>query len=176
MATETDPAPERPLLPAEGFGFTEPETLYDRLSDARVQAILADPRTTVHSLSEGSNSYGDFLFITVSRPEGEGRVLVTFYGLGYHEHRERWYTDTWAWYRANPFPATLKQALDKAEVQEALDQRRLWLAPLVDDAPRSKRAQLYEMLADLTDEDGALAEIDDLAAIAGWLVGDDDWA
>ena len=35
------------------------------------------------------------------------------------------------------------------------------------DEPPSKWAQLFEMLADLTDEDGAYAELDDLSDLFG---------
>ena len=62
--------PEVPQ-PSEGFGFTEHEKLYDAVSDKRFRALIADERTRIHELSEGENTYGDFVFVTASRPAGE---------------------------------------------------------------------------------------------------------
>jgi len=36
---------------------------------------------------------------------------------------------------------------------------------------QTEYGQIFDMLADLTDEDGALAEIEDLGDIAVWLLG-----
>jgi hypothetical protein len=36
--------------------------------DGRFKEILDDEQTIIHSAHESSNNYGDFLFVTVSRP------------------------------------------------------------------------------------------------------------
>ena len=95
----TPPLPE--LKPGKGFGFTEQERLYDRVSNERFEAILNDPHTTIHEVKESTNNYGEFAFVTVSRAVEDRRECVTFYGCGFHELRKRWFVDTWFWYRAN---------------------------------------------------------------------------
>jgi hypothetical protein len=50
--------------------------------------------TTIHAAELSSNSYGEFLLVTVSRPGEEKPTYLTLYGLGYHEYRERWSTET----------------------------------------------------------------------------------
>ena len=163
---------ERPQ-PVDPFGFTEHEQLWDRISDARFQALIDDAATTIHTIDIDSNSYGEFAFVTLSREAQGQRVIVRFWGLGYHEHRERWITSHWNWYRGNQFPATLRQKMTVEEAQELLEQRRAEIAPYVTEEAQTARARLYEMLADLTDEDGALAELDDLGDVLdGFLDGD----
>ena len=148
--------------PQELFRFTEHEKLWDRISDPRFQALLADEATTLHKVEFSSNAYGEFMFVSVScAADGESR-LMTFWGLGYHDYRERWITDQWAWYSANPSPETQKQRITLKEAQELLEQRRAEIAPYLKEDTQTRRGQLFELLADLTDEDGAWAELDDL--------------
>ncbi len=152
---------ERPQA-SEGFGFTEREKLYERVSDKRFRALIADERTTIHEISESSNNYGDFLFVTVSRPTTERRIFLTFWGLGFHEQRERWLIDEWRWYEAKALPDRIQQVIPKAKAEAVLKARLEEINPYVTPLQQSKRAQLFEMLADLTDEDGAATELEDL--------------
>ena len=120
---------EQPQPPTDPFGFTEHEKLWDRISDTRFRALIADEATTIHKIEIDANNYGEFAFVTLSR-EAEGkRHLMTFWGYGFHESRERWLVDQWAWYKANSFPATLKQRLSREEAEELLEQRREEIAP-----------------------------------------------
>lgn len=155
---------ERPQ-PFDPFGFTEREQLWDRISDERFRALIEDEATKIHRIDIDSNSYGEFAFVTLSREIQGQRVTVRFWGLGYHEHRERWITAHWNWYRGNQYPAVLRQTMTVGEAQELLEQRRAEIAPYVTEETQTARARLYEMLADLTDEDGALAELDDLGDV-----------
>lgn len=75
--------PPRRKTSSEEFGFTERERLFDKVSHARFLEFLDDPKTKVHRIEESTNSYGEYLFVTVSRPGTKKRILVTFYGLGY---------------------------------------------------------------------------------------------
>ena len=102
------------------------------------------------------------MFITTSRPSDYGRVAMTFYGLGYHEYRERWITNEWFWYQANPFPDMMQQQLEKEEAEEMIQKRIEGIQPYVGEDAQTERGKFFELLADLTDEDGALAEIEDL--------------
>ena len=162
------PAPKRPY---EVFGFTEPESLSWRVKQERFQEILDDELTVIHTIQPSSNDYGEFLFVTTSRPGDKERIAMTFYGLGYHEHRERWLTDEWFWYQANSNPALMQQQIDKKDAKELIQQRQESIAPYLRESEQSEYGRIFELLADLTDEDGALAEMEDLGDIAHWLLG-----
>ena len=168
MSKERPTAARQPT-PGERFGFTRGEQLVDRVSHERLLGFLAEEGTRVHRVEESSNAYGEFLFVTLSRPDQTRRITVTFFGLGYHEHRERWLLDEWFWYVANPFPETLEQELSPDEARQRLEERRTDIQAHAWQATQSRRGALFEMLADLTDDDGALAEMDDLGDLADWL-------
>ena len=115
----SQPAPRRPY---EVFGISENERLYWRVNQERFQEILDNSATLIHEIKESSNNFGEFLFVTTSRQGDQGRVFMTFYGLGYHEFRERWITDEWFWYQANPLHDILSKRLEKEEAHELLEQ------------------------------------------------------
>jgi hypothetical protein len=156
----------------EVYNFTGEEDYANRVTQERFEEIIGDEATTVHQIQRDFNNYGEFLFVSISRPVGEQRACVTFFGLGHHEHRERWYTDTWFWYQAHPFEPTLSQTIPKDEAKKLVDERREAIARYVTHEPPSPRARLYSILADITDDDGALAELEDLGELADWLAGD----
>ncbi len=155
------------------FGLTEREDLYNRVSHARFQAVLTDEQTTVHSIAEDSNNYGEFLFVSLSRQCSQFPLMVTFYGLGYHDQRERWITDSWFWYEANLFPDRLWSSIPKEKALKLIAERQAAIQPYVTNEPQSPRARLFELLADLTDEDGAYTEMEDLGDMADWLGGEE---
>jgi hypothetical protein len=157
------PAPKRPY---EQYGLTEQEALYWRVSQERFRAILDDEQTLIHHIRPDANEYGEFLFVTTSRPGMKDRVCMTFYGLGYHEHRERWISQEWFWFQDNPYPNLLQQTLSKEEAREQLEQRLAEIQPQLGRNTQTAFGQLYEILADLTDEDGALAELEDMGELA----------
>ena len=158
------PAQQRPY---EVYGFTENERLYWRVNQERFDAILQDEQTFIHEIKESSNSYGEFLFVTTSRPSDQGRVGMSFYGLGHHDYRERWFTKEWYWYQTNIQPNMVGQQISKEETAEMLRQRLEDIRPYIEEEnTQTERGRLFELLADLTDEDGALAELQDLG---------DDW-
>jgi hypothetical protein len=148
--------------PQDVYGFTGREQLWDRITDDRFNSIIADEQTQIHQIELSSNNYGEFLFVATSRGAGDRRVSVTFFGLGYHDYRERWIADEWFWYRANEFPELLKRQVRKEEAQEVLRQRRAEIASYTGQQTQSKRGKLFEMVADLTDDDGAISEMEDM--------------
>ena len=153
-----------PVKPEDVYGLTEKERLYYRVPDARFQEILDDEQTAIHDVQISTNNYSEFLFVHTSRPGGEGRKCVTFYGLGLHELRKRWITDEWFYYRWNPPPQSqvLEQTLSREQVRENIRQRRDELAHYGTPDAQSSHGWFYEMLADLTDDDAALTELEDL--------------
>ena len=94
--------------------------------------------------------------------------------LPYHEHRERWLTSEWFWYQANVFPEMMKDQMVKEEAKELIQKRRESILPYVEEDTQTDYGRLFEMLADLTDEDGALAELQDSEKVAKWVLGDPD--
>jgi hypothetical protein len=74
----------------DGFHLSEKERLFTRVSHERFMSYVADPRTSIHDAQLSTNNYGEFLFVTMSRPTEEEREQYTFFGLGYHEPRDRW--------------------------------------------------------------------------------------
>src|SRR5258708_30297303 len=97
--------------PEDTFGFTEKERLYERISHERFMAIVADERTAVHHIEVSTNSYGEFLFITMSQAAGQERKFVTMWGAGFHEFRERWLTNEWPLYNTQEFPQMITQKI-----------------------------------------------------------------
>ncbi len=123
-----------------------------------------------------TNHYGEWLFITLEadlprlhswqRDEPQRRQ-VTFWGLGYHDARERWLVDEWRWHESSPWQHT-PVVIGKREARAALDARRAHCAAeaAVAESP-SGRARLYGLICDPTDEDGAPAE---LRTLTRWLL------
>lgn len=148
--------------PHDPFDFTETERLYERISHARFTAFLTDERTAVHHIEVSSNNYGEFLFVTMSHQAGQDRNFMTFWGLGFHEQRERWLIDEWRWYETYQFRQQIPQKIAPEDAQAWIQERRDEIAPHVTPTHQSKRAKLFEILADLTDEDGATSELEDL--------------
>lgn len=152
----------------EPFSFTDHERLYDRVSHERFLSLLNDPQITIFKATVDSNSFGEFLFIGTRRGEGANISNITFYGLGYHEYRERWIDKEWSWYESTP--SGDEEAIPKEEALTLIAERQAEIASEVGHQNQTSRGKLYEMLADLTDEDGALSELQDL----GGLLDDDD--
>ena len=167
MSKEQTARPNRPRH-SEVFGFTRDEALFYEVSDEHFKAILADESTSVHQVKADHNTYGSFLFVTVSRPTEGGIVALSFYGLGFHEHRERWITDRWHWYENHPINKMLEETLTKEEAEEQIRHHLEVIKPHITEVEQSSRARMFEFIADLTDEDGAYAELGDLEN-AGWF-------
>ena len=82
MSKEKDQPPRQPQ-PYEEFGLTKDERLFDKVSHERLVGFMADEATAIHRMEESHNNYGEFLFVTLSRPGNQRRILVTFWGAGY---------------------------------------------------------------------------------------------
>ena len=140
------------------------------LSHERLLAFLEDEATVVHRVEENSNTYGEFMFVKLSRPGQERRIWMSFWGLGHHEQRERWLVDEWFIYRPNVFPGDEERMVDTEEVKTLLQKRREMVQTYARQSTQSERGKLFEMLADLGDDDSAYAEMQDLDDVAGWLI------
>jgi hypothetical protein len=152
-------SPEAPIN-NDCFQFTEKEQLDDRISRARFMVLVDDPNVDVNDIKISTNAFGEFMFVTLSCRTKPASEPLTFYGLGYHEQRERWITKYWRWYesihKAEELGIIPKQEA-RAQIQEREDFTR---ANAATTPIPSRRAQLYELMAHLTDEDGALTELE----------------
>jgi hypothetical protein len=153
------------------FGFTEREKLFDRISHPRLISILENTQTVILKAEVNSNNFGEFLFVSTRRRVGEKPIYVTFWGLGFHEYRERWLDKEWSWYESAGYGDTGEQGLTREDAIARINERKAEIASEAGTQTQSARARLYEMLADFTDEDGALAELEDL----GDLLDDEDF-
>ncbi len=165
------PQPPKRRRPEEVFGFTDNERLFDRLSHPRLMAILADDATIVHKIEETYNNYGGFLFVTASRLDGDRQIFLTFWGQGFHESRERWMTDEWFWYQTHASLHNADTQIPNTQAIQQIEAHRASLPVTPAQDTQSRRGEVFEMLADLTDEDGAWVEIQDLP---WWLLDEDE--
>lgn len=159
--------PERPRWqkPYEVFGITEAEVTKWRVSDEKLREILANPNTTTHTIKLSTNTFGEFLFLTASRGAGQKRICMTFYGLGYHEYRERWISKEWFWYQALESLVDIQIRISGEEMIEKLKQRLAEISPYLGEDIQTETGSMFEHLADLIDDDAALAEMQDLGLL-----------
>ncbi|PJF39164.1 MAG: hypothetical protein CUN54_09315 [Phototrophicales bacterium] len=155
---------ERPSQ-GQDFGLIERERLFYRVSHERFVELFEADDVDVHRIELAHNSTGQFLFVTLSRKSDHARQPLTFYGLGYHDYRERWIHREWFWYEANRHSSTTTRIIPKDEARRLLEERIQEVAQHAAEDTQTKRGQLFEILADLTDEDGAIAEMDDLGSL-----------
>ncbi|MFC1959367.1 hypothetical protein ACFLYO_01535 [Chloroflexota bacterium] len=155
--------------PARRFGLTLDEMRDYRVSADRFDEFIQADDISVEGLTLDYNTFGEFMFVTLVRPQVDLRI--TFYGCGFHEHRDRWILDEWYWYVPNPRPKNNQQSIiDKKEVQQVLKDRIAFVQTNLAPGLQSPHGKWFEFLADLTDEDGAWGEIQDLP---GWLFDED---
>jgi hypothetical protein len=155
--------------PYEIFGLSDKEAAWWRLTDARFREIIFKPQTIIHRVSASSNSHGDFLFVTTSRLVPQGRVGMTFFGMGYHEQSDRWITDEWYWFQTTIQPHMLKERITKEETEKLLEQRKEIIKSNLQGVTRKQQGEGHEILADLKKVDSALVEMGDLASLDDWL-------
>ena len=165
MSHEQPSQPGQPK-PYEVFGFTEQELLKWRVSDERLKEILNLEMTTVHAIKESTNIYGEFMFVTASRLAGLQRIGMTFYGLGYHEHRERWVIDEWFWYQTSPSSEIVRSTISKDEAETVLQERLERIRPEIRLDTQTNYGFLFEKFADQTDDDAALAVMQTLGDLS----------
>lgn len=158
---------ERHPHSGEGFELNKNERLFDRLSDKRFEQLIFDEQTTIHQIKV--DSYGEFLFLTASHSNEKSREVLTFWGYGLHEHRERWLLDEWFFHSSTPNKETIQKNISHDKARALLQERRSEISGDAASSEQSQMGALFEVLADLTDEDGALSELQDL----GWMLFDD---
>ena len=138
--------------PDNKFEFlTEDEKLWDRVSHKRFLKILQ--RFEIDHITFDYNSYGYFMFVGLKISK---TVYIEFWGLGYHEDRDRYYVDEWNfnydsycrdsyWYKENiPAETAIKQ----------IETRKKEIELLAIKHKQSEHGSLFEELAEIADDDG----------------------
>lgn len=150
---------KRPLKSEDVYDLRKQERLFDRISHERFTQLLDNITTRVHLIQVSANNYGEFLFMTTSRTVEDEMYRLTFWGLGYHEYRDRWLEDEWFWYAGYTNPDVNELLVEKDDVQAQLTQRTEDIRRHSVAHIQTQRGQFFEILADLTDDDGTIAEL-----------------
>lgn len=138
------------------LGLTDSEVLWDKVSMKRMRQIIRNSKHKVLGCNRDTNSYGEFLFITVA----DENKCVTFYGLGRDWNRDRYIIDEWLVGSDDQVSSWKK----RMNVSRALNKERVLKTILADATTCRKRAkgqrqsasgQRFEMFADLSDDDFA---------------------
>ncbi len=153
------------------FGFTYHENLFDLVGHSHFLELMQDEQTIVHQAEISSNNYGEFLFVTASRPKDDQREVVGFWGLGYHDRRDRYLLDEWHWY-VSSLPVKEDEQINKTALMEQIAERRQELEAVAKTHHQSAKGEFYEHLADVTDEDAAATEMDDMGDMLDGLLGE----
>lgn len=135
------------------------------MSDEKLKEIIASPATTTHAVELSTNAFGEFLFLTASRGRGQQRICMIFYGLGYHEYRERWISEEWFWHQAPSNSVQIQRVIPGEEVTEKLEKRLTEISSHLNEDTQTELGRTFEQLANLTDDDAALAEMQDLGLL-----------
>ncbi len=114
---------------------------------------------------------GEFLFVTASRPKEDKREVVSFWGLGYHDLRDGYLLDEWHWY-VSSLPVKEDEQLEKVQLFEQIAERHRELEAEAKSHHQSAKGEFYEHLTDLTDEDAAATEMDDMGDVLDGLLGE----
>src|SRR5260221_1265756 len=125
--------------------FTEREKLADRVGNDRFMELVSQTKVDIHEVELSTNSFGEFLFVTVSCHTEYPRHLLTFWGLGYHEYRERWIVDTWQWHESYRHGEALP-VLRKESALNQIRDREVFINKNIPPRPTSKPAPLYDLL------------------------------
>jgi hypothetical protein len=155
--------------PYEVFGLSDKEAAWWRLTDIRFREIIFSPATIIHRISASSNNQGDFLFVTTSRLVPQGRVGMTFFGMGYQESSKRWITEEWHWYQTSIQPHMVSERVSKDEAERLLMQRKEVISLSRMEDPQQQQGKAHERLADLSVEDSELVEMGGIVSLDDWL-------
>ena len=90
---------------------------------------------------------------------------MTFWGLGYHDYRERYIHQEWFWHQTPADLVDPSKKLTREDVLGQLEVRRGEIQLHIDKNVQTEQGKLFEALADMTDDDAALSEMQDLGLI-----------
>jgi hypothetical protein len=137
-----------------------------RVSHERFMTVVTMRDVNVHKIQMASNSYGEFLFVTLDRPKLALQQPLTFFGLGYHEYRERWISNVWQFHECYLGSRKLP-IIPKAEAIAHISEQEAYVKANLPTEKRSDNAKIYELLSSMSDEDAAITDLQDFDF--GWM-------
>ena len=90
---------------------------------------------------------------------------MTFWGLGYHQYRERWIHQEWFWYQTTIDFSQQQETLNREEALDLVRRRKAELKPYFGDGAQTALGRMFEDLADMVDDDSALKKMQDLGLL-----------
>lgn len=146
------------------FGITEDEHMWKRISYNRLLEIIKQDDVHVVGMGRDTNSYGEWNFIELEK-DGPG-PRIEFYGHGWHEHKEKFLVNNWSYYRVGSYNQP-EEHLDKKYVLQELQKEHKMYTERAKTASgrRSEKAKIFSLLAETSDEDGALTMMEDMGLL-----------
>jgi len=144
-------------------GASKREVLFDRVSEETLRKLIRRAKR-IYYLKESSNLYGEFLFIGLLFDYKGEEIAITFYGLGYHEGRDRYFIDEWHFYWDANFDVFKDKYTESYSVEEVLEKIRERKEEIIEEAKehkQSREGRIFEEIADLSDDDAALIFMED---------------
>lgn len=145
------------------FGLTEREKLWDKVSHKRFVEILNQDDIEVTGINEDYNDYGEFMFVSLTNFSsiryGAPETIV-FYGLGYHENADKYLVDTWEFYDSSSDKNPRK--MNKSSAISKINSRKREIEQEAKDYKQGERGQMFDLLSEMSDDDGATTFMDDL--------------
>lgn len=136
--------------------LTENERLFNKVSYKHLLKILNKNDVNILSFSKSTNSYGIFQFITIKI--NKCNEYVTFYGLGLHEYRNRYFIDEFHFY-TNYYIEKDVKILNKKEVIKKLAvlYKEIKKEEETTELGRTANDVMFEELADMADDDAVIS-------------------
>ena len=136
--------------------LTTGEKLFSEVTHERFVQLLN--RNDCYNMNVSSNSYGEFMFVTIDIDNDP----ITFYGLGYHEVRQRPVINEWFFYKSY---MTFDKIVITSLALEQVMRRKKELEAQYEKFVQSEIGIFTEEIARLTDDDFALSSYDELEGI-----------
>jgi hypothetical protein len=144
---------------ANKFGITESENLWDKIRGFERLMQLVNKADRISQCMRSTNSYGEWRFITLWIDKEQ----LTLYGHGEHDYRAMIYGDTWFICNHNDYEQDYHSGanLNIYQVTEELMREHKHDYPKdLKSEFASDESDLFNEIADLTDDDGAISELD----------------
>lgn len=155
------------------FGLADEEVRNGVVSDEWFLELIQADETALNRVAIAENDYGEFLFVTASRPNADKREVIVFWGLGLHRLHSKYVLDTWRWY----YPQDEMQLEPTSQFQkdmllDIVRARRTLLEELANSHVQSDRGMIYQKLADLAGEEIAARQMEGLDDVLRDLLGE----
>lgn len=142
--------------------LTDRQMTFDHISHKDLMSMVAAPIFRIVLLEEDTNFFGDFMFIRIVK----AGYCFTAYSLGFHHESESYVIDGWKIMDAGKYLPNVNNDTFRIPSDDAIkiiNEKYLEIKGYADKHIRdSERGELFEMLSELGDEDGAYAMLDDM--------------